>query len=78
MERIKYIIMFFLLALAGAGWTFLIYWGGHFRSISDAIGGPASIIMGIGGFFYQIYMLIYDARHRGETSPADSATKSTT
>jgi hypothetical protein len=69
MERIKYIIIFFLLALAGAGWTYLDFFVGHpGPTIGLFFAGPFTVVFGVGGFFFQIYMLFHDAWHREKTT----------
>jgi hypothetical protein len=74
MERIKYLIGFFFLALAGAGFTYLDFALGRVGPTLDlALAGPAAVVVGVGGFFYQIYMLIYDAWHRGDAPTANAA-----
>lgn len=72
MERIKFITLFLLLALAGAGWTLMsLYFGRLGPSIELALAGPAALLMGAGGLGYQVYMAIYDAWHRRNVTAAD-------
>ena len=70
MQRVGYIIVFVLTALAGGAMTwleFFVFKGGPGGgSIGTFLGSPIMFILGVVGFCYQVYMLFYDAWHRSD------------
>ena len=74
MKAIKTIAFFFLIALAGAAFTYFDFFAtSHVSSNITIFYGPGMVLIGIGGIFLQIYLLIYNVWHRGDTSALDSA-----